>query len=185
MPCKDATHIPYARPCLRAVCSAPRARRPHSVAVSASTGSGSRNTQTRPNQCDKHLYSQVCQRPRFLPLQILQWPLIDSWELGTLAEALIEYEWPQLAAFTSGSIPPPIQLNGLGADVLPMAEECVFFLLLGSPAAGVDVCLLVGDWMQGRCEQDTRNAPIYQWRWCRRRSCKSAFLHCLISFPGS
>lgn len=83
--------------------------------------------------------------PRFLPAQLLQWPLIDSWELGTLAEALTEYEWPELAVFTSGSIPPPTQLNGLGTDVLSIAEKCVFFLSFSFPAADVDACLLVGD----------------------------------------
>jgi hypothetical protein len=55
------------------------------------------------------------------------WLLIDSWELGALAEALTEYEWPELAVFTSGSIPPPMQLNGLGADVVSIAEKCVLF----------------------------------------------------------
>ena len=68
--------------------------------------------------------------------------LVDSWELGALAEALTEYEWPELAVFTSGSIPPPTQLNGLGADVHPFAETCVFFLHFSFPAAGVDACLL-------------------------------------------
>jgi hypothetical protein len=71
--------------------------------------------------------------------------LIDSWELGALAEALTEYEWPELAVFTPGSIPPSTQLNGLGTDVLSIAEKCVFFLLFSFPAAGVDACLLVGD----------------------------------------
>jgi hypothetical protein len=184
-PCKDATHVPYAHPGLRTVCPPPRARRPHSVAVSASTGSGSQNTETRPKKRNKHLYSQVCRRPRFLPLQLLQWPLIDSWELGTLAEALTEYEWPELAVFTSGSIPPPTQLNGLGTDVLSIAEKCVFFLLFSFPAAGVNVCLLLGDLMQGPCEQDTRCASTHQWRWCRRGSCQSAFLPCFTSFRCS
>ena len=136
VPCKDATHVPFPRPRLCAVCSAPRTRRPHSVAVSASTGSASQNTETRPKKCDKHLYSQVCRRPRFLPLQLLQRPSIDSWELGALAEALTEYEWPELAVFTSGSIPPPSQLNGLGTDVVSIAEKCVFFPLSSFPRRG-------------------------------------------------
>jgi hypothetical protein len=142
---QDATHVPFPRPCLRVVCSVPRTRRPHSVAVSASTGSGSQNTETRPKKCDKDIYSQVCRRPRLLPFQLLQRPLIDSWELGALAEALIEYEWPELAVFTSGSIPPSTQLNGLGTDVVSIAEKCVFFPFSSFPAAGVDACLLVGD----------------------------------------
>jgi hypothetical protein len=54
---------------------------------------------------------------------------------------LTEYEWPELAVFTSGSIPPPTQLNGLGADVLSIAEKCVFFLLLSFSAMGVDASL--------------------------------------------
>lgn len=140
VPCKDATRVPFPRPCLRAVRSAPRTRRPHSVAVSASTGSASQNTKTRPKKCDKHFYSQVCRLPPSFPIQLLQRRLINSWELGTLAEALTEYEWPELAVFTSGSIPPPAQLNGIGTDVFPFAETCVFFPFPSFLAAGVDAC---------------------------------------------
>ncbi len=65
--------------------------------------------------------------------------MMHSWELGTLAEALTEYEWPELAVFTFGSIPPPTQLNGLGTDVLSIAEKCLL------PYFYVDACLLMGD----------------------------------------
>ena len=64
--------------------------------------------------------------------------LIYSWEFGTLEEALTEYEWPELAVFASGSIPPPTQLNGLAGDVLHIIEKCVLFLRFSSPTAGVD-----------------------------------------------
>jgi hypothetical protein len=46
-----------------------------------------------------------------------------SWEIGTLAEALTELEWQQLAVFAYGSIPPPTSLApGEAADVLQIAE---------------------------------------------------------------
>jgi hypothetical protein len=49
-----------------------------------------------------------------------------SWEIGTLAEALTEYEWPWLSVFAPGSIPPPAQLReGDATDVLSIAERCV------------------------------------------------------------
>jgi len=47
-----------------------------------------------------------------------------SWEIGTLAEALTELEWPQLSVFASGSIPPPSHLTkGEAGDVLAIAEK--------------------------------------------------------------
>jgi len=52
--------------------------------------------------------------------------MMRSWEIGTLAEALTEYEWPWLSVFAPGSIPPPAQLRkGEAADVLSIAERCV------------------------------------------------------------
>jgi hypothetical protein len=52
--------------------------------------------------------------------------MMHSWELGTLAEALTELEWPQLGVFAPGSIPPPTRLNkGEAKDVLSIAERCV------------------------------------------------------------
>jgi hypothetical protein len=50
--------------------------------------------------------------------------IMGSWEIGTLAEALTEYEWPQLAVFAPRSIPPPAHLKrGEAADVLSIAEK--------------------------------------------------------------
>ena len=64
---------------------------------------------------------------------------MGSWEIGTLAEALTEYEWPQLAVFARGSIPPPAHLRkGEAADVLSIAKKCAcpftpqVFPILGS-----------------------------------------------------
>jgi hypothetical protein len=52
--------------------------------------------------------------------------LTHSWEIGTLAEALTEYEWPELSVFAPGSIPPPKYLKkGEAADVLSIAERYV------------------------------------------------------------
>ncbi|KAH9963396.1 Six-hairpin glycosidase [Lactifluus volemus] len=49
-----------------------------------------------------------------------------SWEIGTLAEALTELEWPWLGVFASGSIPPPQSLaEGVAADVLCIADDVV------------------------------------------------------------
>jgi len=49
-----------------------------------------------------------------------------SWELGTLAEALTELEWPQLGVFAPGSIPPPAHLeNGVGEDVFSIVERVI------------------------------------------------------------
>ena len=54
---------------------------------------------------------------------------MHSWEIGTLAEALTELEWCQLAVFASGSIPPPAKLkNGEAKDVLCIAEKCASLL---------------------------------------------------------
>lgn len=34
-------------------------------------------------------------------------PFCNSWEIGTLSEALLEYSWPQLSVFNNqGSVPP-------------------------------------------------------------------------------
>ena len=52
--------------------------------------------------------------------------MMRSWEIGTLAEALTEFEWPWLSMFAPGSIPPPAHLRkGEAADVLCIAERCV------------------------------------------------------------
>jgi hypothetical protein len=49
---------------------------------------------------------------------------MGSWEIGTLAEALTELEWPSLAVFAPQSIPPPTHLAGdEAADVLSIAEK--------------------------------------------------------------
>jgi len=63
-----------------------------------------------------------------------------SWEIGTLAEALTELEWPRLAVFAPGSIPPPTHLRkSTAADVLSIAEK----------------------WR--RREQATESAPTHRW----------------------
>jgi hypothetical protein len=60
--------------------------------------------------------------------------MTHSWEIGTLAEALTELEWPWLGVFASGSIPPPQFLaEGVAADVLCIAEEYVLFPFLIFP----------------------------------------------------
>lgn len=48
----------------------------------------------------------------------------QSWEIGTLAEALTEAKWPQLSVFQSGSLPPPVILPWWenANDVLAIAE---------------------------------------------------------------
>ncbi|KAI9447312.1 hypothetical protein BJY52DRAFT_359303 [Lactarius psammicola] len=49
-----------------------------------------------------------------------------SWELGTLAEALTEFEWWKLGVFAPDSIPPPDRLApDQAADVLSIAEKYV------------------------------------------------------------
>ena len=49
-----------------------------------------------------------------------------SWEIGTLAEALTELEWCELAVFEKHSIPPPSRLApGQAEDVLSIAERYV------------------------------------------------------------
>jgi hypothetical protein len=51
--------------------------------------------------------------------------MIHSWELGTLAEALTEYESPHLSVFAPRSIPPPAHLKkGEAKDVLSIAKKC-------------------------------------------------------------
>ncbi|KAH9175157.1 Six-hairpin glycosidase-like protein [Lactarius sanguifluus] len=53
-----------------------------------------------------------------------------SWELGTLSEALTEFEWPRLGVFSSRSIPPPARLaHGQAADVLSIAETYAVILM--------------------------------------------------------
>jgi hypothetical protein len=50
---------------------------------------------------------------------------MGSWEIGTLAEALTEYESLQLAVFAPRSIPPPAHLRkGEAKDVLSIAKRC-------------------------------------------------------------
>ena len=91
---------------------------------------------------------------------------MHSWEIGTLAEALTELEWPQLAVFAPGSIPPLTHLRkGKAADVLSIAEKwaCLFYVFpLGG---GVKRCLtlLVGNLIQRRREQATESAPTHRW----------------------
>ncbi|TFY55339.1 hypothetical protein EVG20_g9357 [Dentipellis fragilis] len=50
-----------------------------------------------------------------------------SWEIGTLAEALTELEWPALSVFSPNSIPPPRKLpaHENANDVLQIAEQVV------------------------------------------------------------
>ncbi|KAI0253057.1 Six-hairpin glycosidase [Lactifluus subvellereus] len=49
-----------------------------------------------------------------------------SWEIGTLAEALTEYEWPRFGVFAPGSVPPPgLVGKNEAADVLSIAERVV------------------------------------------------------------
>lgn len=51
----------------------------------------------------------------------------ESWEIGTLAEALTEAKWPRLSVFQSGSLPPPVILPWWenAHDVLAIAETVV------------------------------------------------------------
>lgn len=50
-----------------------------------------------------------------------------SWEIGTLAEALTEAEWPRLSVFLSGSVLPPFSLPWWenANDVLTIAETAI------------------------------------------------------------
>ncbi|KAH9963384.1 Six-hairpin glycosidase [Lactifluus volemus] len=50
-----------------------------------------------------------------------------SWEIGTLAEALTEAEWPMLSTFMAGSVPPPARLPWWesASDVLTIAETTI------------------------------------------------------------
>ena len=93
--------------------------------------------------------------------------MIRSWEIGTLAETLTEYEWPELSVFAPGSIPPPACLQeGEAADVLSIAERCVHVFLfmfshLGKQSSVVPTLFLVHDFMQGRREQTGRYASTH------------------------
>jgi hypothetical protein len=61
--------------------------------------------------------------------------MTHSWEIGTLAEALTEFEWPSLAVFAPGSIPPPPNLGeDKAADVLSIAEKCALFRFPNFPS---------------------------------------------------
>ena len=77
-----------------------------------------------------------------------------SWEIGTLAEALTEYEWSWLGVFAPGSIPPPSQLaDGQAADVLSIAEKCAclaFRISRYGIGSRVVLMRLAGGCMQGR-----------------------------------
>ena len=55
---------------------------------------------------------------------IMMWPVSQSWELGTLAEALTEAEWPRLSPFMPNSLFPPSVLPWYenAYDVLSIAE---------------------------------------------------------------
>ncbi|KAH9024526.1 Six-hairpin glycosidase-like protein [Lactarius pseudohatsudake] len=65
-----------------------------------------------------------------------------SWELGTLAEALTEFEWPRLGVFSPRSIPPPARLaHGQAADVLSIAEMVV----AENPPGALPAPLITGD----------------------------------------
>lgn len=50
--------------------------------------------------------------------------VLQSWEIGTLAEALTEAEWPRLSVFLPGSVLPPYSLPWWESafDVLLIAE---------------------------------------------------------------
>ncbi len=50
--------------------------------------------------------------------------ILQSWEIGTLAEALTEAEWPRLSVFLPGSVLPPFILPWWenANDVLTIAE---------------------------------------------------------------
>ncbi|KAH8986289.1 Six-hairpin glycosidase-like protein [Lactarius akahatsu] len=65
-----------------------------------------------------------------------------SWELGTLAETLTEFEWPRLGVFSPRSIPPPARLaHGQAADVLSIAETVV----AENPPGALPAPLINGD----------------------------------------
>ena len=132
-PCKstkDVLFVVHSRP--HALLSAPRARFPPTIiALRASSSTVRSNPESCPRKCDKYLYPQVCPRAthsipseQFLAMAAIN-KTLSSWEIGTLAEALTEYEWPHLAVFAPGSIPPPAHLRkGEAADVLSIAKKC-------------------------------------------------------------
>jgi len=53
--------------------------------------------------------------------------VLQSWEVGTLAEALTEAEWPRLSVFLPGSVLPPLVLPWWESayDVLGIAENVI------------------------------------------------------------
>ena len=70
--------------------------------------------------------------------------MMHSWELGTLAEALTEYEWPHLSVFAPRSIPPPAHLRkGEAKDVLSIAKKCACFFLPNLSHSGERSCVML------------------------------------------
>jgi len=90
-----------------------------------------------------------------------------SWEIGTLAEALTELEWPQLSVFASGSIPPPSHLTkGEAKDVLAIAEKVVknkpagqLPLIDGAGATGDPASIGVAVLLRNRTLPTSQRAP--------------------------
>lgn len=78
----------------------------------------------RARQRRQLFYGEVCLHvPTHLPTGAH--PIMpQSWEIGTLAEALTEAKWPRLSVFQSGSLPPPVILPWWenAHDVLAIAE---------------------------------------------------------------
>ncbi|KAJ8522980.1 hypothetical protein ONZ45_g502 [Pleurotus djamor] len=91
-----------------------------------------------------------------------------SWELGTAAQALTEYSWPQLSVFNASAFPPPAHLNATNnaSDVLAIANMVVaakpadslpLFANEGSAAdpASVGVAVLLANWTRTDLDNNT------------------------------
>ncbi|KAI9448536.1 Six-hairpin glycosidase-like protein [Lactarius indigo] len=91
-----------------------------------------------------------------------------SWELGTLAEALTEFEWSKLGVFSPHSIPPPARLaHSQAADVLSIAETVVaekppdsLPLINGDGAVGDPASIGVAVLLRDRTLQDPGNTTF-------------------------
>jgi hypothetical protein len=91
-----------------------------------------------------------------------------SWELGTAAEALLEYEWPGLSIFRTTDFPPPGVLNSSlsASDVLQIAYETLAVkpndsmalvatdLAVGDPAS-IGNSVLLANWTRTNLSDDS------------------------------
>lgn len=86
---------------------------------------------------------------------------LASWELGTAAQALLEFSWPALSVFNNAAFPPPRSLSPdySASDVLDIAHRVVSEKPANSPTlianegsaadpASIGVAVLLANWTQ-------------------------------------